>query len=200
MKHPFDDFIPPTWHKERADTRVVRIGVLLVAIVSVATATAFAATLSGWKSVLTNRESISARWVDASERVQAYVKVQKDIQNSLEEKKSLQQLSASVPRSLLLWELTQSLPEQTRLDDVRLETRKRMSEDEESVTTESITLLGVSVNDASISSYIDALSSCEYFSKVSLLYAQLDKHSDQRIFSVQLEIGSQERRMAEASE
>jgi Tfp pilus assembly protein PilN len=200
MKHPFDDFIPPAWHKERADTRVVRIGVLLVAIVSVATATAFAATLSGWRSVLTNRESVTARWVDASERVQAYVKVQKDIQDAMLNKETLQQLSANVPRSLLLWEVTQSLPEQTRLDDIRLETRKRMSEDEETVTTESITLLGVASNDASISSYIDALSSCEYFSKVSLLYAQLDKHSVQRIFSVKLEIGNPKIFMAEASE
>ncbi len=200
MKHPFDDFLPQTWHEERADNRVVRVGILLVAIVLVATATAFAATLSGWRSVLTNRETVTARWVDASERVQAYVKVQKDIQDAMNDKKTLQKLSSSVPRSLLLWEVTQSLPEQTRLDDIRLETRKRMSDEEETFTTESITLLGVAANDASISSYIDTLSSCEYFAKVSLLYAQLDKQSDQRIFSVQLEIVNQESLMVEVTE
>jgi len=47
MKHPFDDFLPPSVHTNREDKRVIRIGIVLVAVVSIATAAAFATTLSG---------------------------------------------------------------------------------------------------------------------------------------------------------
>ena len=81
IKHPFDDFINPSWHQKRADSRVVRLGILLVAIVSITTAAAFATTLSSWRSVLKNKESVTTKWDDANERVYAYVRIQKELQD-----------------------------------------------------------------------------------------------------------------------
>ena len=188
MKHPFDDFIPPSWHKQRADSRVIRIGIVLVALVSISTVSAFASTLSGWHNILKDRGSVASRWNDASERVHAYVKVQKDIQDAIDEVTAISSLGNSTPRSLLLWELTQTLPTDTRLDDIRFETRKRSTE-EETELTETVMLLGVAPDDASISSYIDALSGVAYFANVSLMYAQLDTAGERRNFSIQLQVG-----------
>jgi hypothetical protein len=196
MKHPFDDFLPPSMHSQREDRRVIRIGIVLVAVVSIATAAAFATTLSGWRGLLKDRGSIAMRWDDAQTRVQAFVKSQKTMKDSVEAAMQLERYVDGVPRSLLLWEITQLLPEQSKLDDIRLETRTR-SVEEEVFTTELITLLGTAPNDASISSYIEGLSKSSYFSNVSLMYAQQDGESTRRNFSMQLEIRTNAKLIAE---
>lgn len=121
-------------------------------------------------------------------RVNAYVHVQQDIQNAIEGANAIEQLTDGIPRSLLLWELTQQLPEHARLDDVRLETRRRVNENQDSERSETITLLGVAPNDSSISTYIDQLSTSSYFSNISLLYAQLDSGGENRNFSIQMQV------------
>ena len=188
MKHPFDDFVPQAWQSQRADKRVIRIGILLVAVVSIATAAAFATTLTGWRGILNDRDSIASRWEDARERMNAYVKVQKEIQDSINETNEIKSLANCVPRSLLLWQLTQILPENTRLDDLRLETQKRTNEDEEVIFTETVMVLGIAPNDTSISSYIDQLASSPLFTNVSLMYAQLAKDGHSRNFSIQMKV------------
>lgn len=185
MKHPFDDFLPPSTHIQREDKRVIRIGIVLVAVVSIATAAAFSTTLSGWKGLLENRSTVSTRWDDAQLRVQAFVRSQKDMENTIESAVELEQFVDGVPRSILLWELTQFLPAHSKLNAIRLETRTRQVEDGQQVT-EVINLLGIAQSDASISEYIDSLSSSEYFSNVSLMYAQQDGESTRRDFSMQL--------------
>jgi Tfp pilus assembly protein PilN len=199
MKHPFDDFIAPSWHEQRTDNRVVRIGILLVAVVSIATAAAFATTLSGWRGVLNDRGNVATRWEDATQRVGAYLKVQKDIQDEIDTLAILEQFTDGVPRSLLMWELTQNLPNETRLDDVRLETRRRMNEEEEPVITETIIALGKAPDDSSISTYIDTLSSTPFFMNVSLMYTQLDVDGAQRNFSIQMTVNQKTQLSIEAS-
>ena len=190
MKHPFDDFINPSWHQQRADSRVVRFGILLVAIVSITTAAAFATTLSSWRSVLKNKESVATKWDDANGRVYAYVRIQKELQDAIDEIKLIEQFTDGVPRSLILWELTQTLPEKTRLDDVRLETRRRVTEQDGTDITETIMVLGVAPNDSSISSYIDNLTSATCFSDVTLMYAHLGEDGTSRNLSIQLSVNS----------
>ncbi|MBC8202091.1 MAG: hypothetical protein H8E86_08590 [Planctomycetes bacterium] len=199
MKHPFDDFIAPTWHEKRADNRVVRIGILLVAVVSIATAAAFATTLSGWRGVLNDRGNVATRWEDATQRVSAYLKVQKDIQDEIDALAIIEKFTDGVPRSLLMWELTRSLPIDTRLDDLRLETRRRVNEEEKSVITETIIALGKAPDDSSISAYIDTLASTAYFTDVSLMYAQLDVDGAQRNFSIQMTVKQKTKLSMEAS-
>lgn len=188
MIHPFDDFLPPAWHQEREDRRVIRIGVILVAVVSISIAAAYASSMNGWNSLLKDSASIEVRWNDAQERIDAYLESQKVLEDSIETAKNIEQYTDGIPRSLLLWELTQLLPEYVRLDDVRLETRRRTNEDDELEVIELITLLGVSPSDASISTYIAGLSSSHFFSEVSLMYAQENKDGEKRDFSVQMKV------------
>lgn len=188
MKHPFDDFLPPSLHIEREDKRVIRIGIVLVAVVSIATAAAFATTLSGWRGLLQNRGSVAERWDDANIRVQALAKAQKTMKDSIETATQLERLVDGVPRSLILWELTQRLPEQSILNDIRLETRVRVTDNSPAQRKELITLLGIAPSDASISAYIEALSTSTYFTNISLMYAQQEGHTTKRNFSMQLEV------------
>jgi len=190
MKHPFDDFLPPSVHTNREDKRVIRIGIVLVAVVSIATAAAFATTLSGWRGLLQNRGSVAVRWDDANIRVQALVKAQKMTKDSIEIASHLERFVDGVPRSLILWELTQLLPEQSALSDIRLETRVRITDDKHEERKEMITLLGIAPNDSSISAYIEALSTSTYFSNISLMYAQQEGNTTNRNFSMQLEVSS----------
>jgi len=200
MKHPFDDFIPHEWQAQRADKRVIRIGILLVAVVSIATAAAFATTLTGWRSILKDRESVASRWDDAKGRVSAYVRVQKEIEDAIDETDEIKYLANCIPRSLLLWQLTQNLPAGSRLDDLRVETRKRTGENEEVIFSEKVMVLGVAPNDSSISSYIDQLASSPHFINVSLLYAQLDADGHSRNFSIQMEVGEKKQVAMESLE
>jgi Tfp pilus assembly protein PilN len=186
MKHPFDDFIAPSWHKKREDNRVVRIGFLLVIVVLITTIAAFAMSLSGWHGIVKNRGSVTARWDDATARVPSYVKVQKDIQDAIDEINNIGKFTDSIPRSLLLWSLTEYLPEDTRLEDVRLETRKRINEDETSTIVETLMVIGLAPSDSSISTYIDLLETTRFFKDVSLMYAQLDSDGQNRNFSIQM--------------
>ena len=188
MKHPFDDFLPPSLHVEREDKRVIRIGIVLVAVVSIATAAAFATTLSGWRGLLQNRGSVAERWDDANIRVQALAKAQKTMKDSIETATQLERLVDGGPRSLILWELTQRLPEQSILNDIRLETRLRVTDDSPAERKELITLLGIAPSDASISAYIEALSISTYFTNISLMYAQQEGHTTKRNFSMRLEV------------
>ena len=190
MKHPFDDFLPPDFHSAREDTRVIRIGIVLVAVVSIATAAAFATTLTGWRGLLQNRGSVSARWDDATTRVHALVNAQKSMSDAIKTAARLEYFTDGVPRSLLLWELTQFLPERSELDDIRLETREQISEDGSIHRKELINILGVAPNDASISAYIESINSSTHFENVSLVYAEQEEGTTNRNFSVQLEVNS----------
>lgn len=187
MKHPFDDFLPTSWHQERVDSRIVRLGAILVVVVSLSTAAAFASTMSGWRSLLTDRAGVEVRWVDARERLSAYIDAQMELKNLIKTAKMLEKFTDGIPRSLLMWEMTQSLPENVRLDDVRLETRRRFNDDNMFELSEHITLLGIAPDDSSISQYIESLDSSRLFSKVALMYAQ-EHRDNNRNFSIQMEV------------
>ena len=110
------------------------------------------------------------------------------MKDSVETAENLVRFVDSVPRSLLVRELTMLLPKQSTLNDLRIETRIRTVDKSEEEVAECITLLGIAPNDASISSYIDGLSSSRYFTDVSLMYAQQEGDTTTRKFSVQLEV------------
>jgi|TARA_B100000959_G_C14959035_1_gene614979 hypothetical protein len=188
MKHPFDDFLPSSYHTLREDRRVIHIGIVLVAVVSIATAVAFTSSLSGWRSLLLNRESVATRWDDAGTRTLAFVKAQKTMKDAVEQAVVIEQFVDTVPRSIILWEVTQSLPEASKLHDIRLETRKRTIDEDLEEVTELITLIGMASSDANISSYIESLSTCGKFQNVSLMYAQQEGNSTKRNFSIQFEV------------
>jgi Tfp pilus assembly protein PilN len=191
MKHPFDDFLPPSYHTKREDQRVMKMGFVLVAIVSIATAAAFASSLNGWRGLLQNRESVSTRWEDAETRVIAFVRAQKEMKDSVEESAVIEQYIANTPRSLILWEVTQSLPSDSVLHDIRLETRMRVENEDEKVITELLTLLGMASSDASVSAYIDSLSASGRFDNIALMYSQQERDTSKRNFSIQLEVSQQ---------
>ena len=117
-----------------------------------------------------------------------YIKAKKELQDTIEAAKQFELLLDGVPRSLILWEITQSLPERAMVDDIRLNTRRRINEDNKLTITEFVTLLGTAFTDAEISMYIESLTESEFFQNVSLQYAQEDQTGNKRNFSIHMEV------------
>ena len=72
------------------------------------------------------------------------------------------------------------MPEESILNDIRLETRERVTDYSPAERKDIITLLGIAPSDASISTYIEALSASTYFTNISLMYAQQEGHTTKR--------------------
>ncbi len=188
MTHPFDDFLPKSWHVARADQRVVKFGIMFVVLISLATVGAFVVSMDNWRSVAQDSMEVSKQWNEAQHRVHEYVKVQKELKDAVEKAQEIEQHLDGIPRSVLLWEMTQLLPQESVLDDIRLETRRRVLKDDDVHVTEFITLLGVAQHDSFISAYIEALSNSQYFENVSLQYAQETRVDSQRQFAIHMEV------------
>ena len=84
MTHPFDDFLPKSWHIERTDQRVVKLGIMFVVLISVATVGAFVVSMGNWRSVTEDSMEVARQWDDAQHRVHEYVKVQKELKDAVE--------------------------------------------------------------------------------------------------------------------
>ena len=188
MTHPFDDFLPKSWHVARTDQRVVKFGILFVVLISVATVGAFVVSMGNWRSVAEDSMEVTKQWNDAQHRVHEYVKVQKELKDAVEKAKAIEEHLDGTPRSILLCEMTQLLPEESILDDIRLETRRRVMKDDVVHVTELITLLGIAQNDSIISAYIESLSVSPFFENVSLQYAQETRFDSQRQFAIHMEV------------
>ncbi len=188
MTHPFDDFLPKSWHIARTDQRVVKLGIMFVVLISVATVGAFVVSMGNWRSVTEDSMEVARQWDDAQHRVHEYVKVQKELKDAVETAQAIEQHLDGIPRSILLWEMTHLLPEESMLDDMRLETRRRVMKDDEVHVTEFITLLGIAQHDSLISTYIESLSTSPYFENVSLQYAQETRVDSQRQFAIHMEV------------
>ena len=188
MTHPFDDFLPKSWHVARTDQRVVKFGIMFVVLISVATVGAFVVSMGNWRSIAEDSMEVAKQWNDAQHRVHEYVKVQKELKDAVETAQAIEKHLDGIPRSILLWEMTHLLSEQSMLDDIRLETRRRVMKDDEVLVTEFVTLLGTAQHDSLISTYIESLSTSLYFENVSLQYAQETRVDSQRQFAIHMEV------------
>ena len=186
--HPFDDFLTQEWHTQRNDQRIVKFGLCFVVLIIVTTISAFAVSLNSWRTVVKDSSIVEVKWNEAERRVNGYIKTQRELQDSIESAKQFELLLDGVPRSLLLWEITQVLPQTSIIDDFRLNTRRRVHENNELDIKEFITLIGSASSDAEISKYIENLSISPFFANVSLQYAQEDQSGARRKFSIHMEV------------
>jgi Tfp pilus assembly protein PilN len=188
MSHPFDDFLSESWHEKKKDRRVFRYGLILVGIVVIATVWAFTTTMSHWKTISIDQQTVAARWEDAQQRINGYLKSERTLRKKVEEAKAISKLLDTVPKSLLLSELSVVLPHEALLSSIRIESRTRPNEEGISMTTEIINITGEAPSDASISRFVENLMQSEFFNNVSLQYSQQKQGGEQRDFSIGMEI------------
>ena len=186
MKHPFDDFLPVEVHNQREDKRVIKIFCILFSIGLMVTVSAFSKTLSIWNTLMENRESISMRWEDANLRASTYLTAENNTEQSVLNAENLAKFVDGVPRSIIMWEVSQRLPTDSVLSELKLETRQRQLQDSSEEVKEIITVIGTALSDTDITSYINRLSLSNYFSSIKLLFSQQDGKTTNRIFSIQL--------------
>ena len=190
MSHPFDDFLPQSWHQNREDRRAFRWGLVLVGIVVVATVAAYASTMAHWQSISQDQRSIAARWEDAQVRIQRYLMAEEKIRKKFEAAEDLGELLDKVPKSLLLHELTQAMPENSFLQSIRIDSRSRPNDEGVLESTGTIRLTGEAQSNALVSQFVEKLIRSNYFDKVALQYSQQKRGGELRDFAVNMEIRS----------
>lgn len=188
MSHPFDDFLPQSWHDKREDRRALRYGMVLVGIVVVATVAAYASTMAHWQTISQDQQSTAARWEDAQVRIQSYLVAEQRLRKKFEAAEGLGELLDKVPKSMLLHELTQALPEKVFLQSIRIESRSRPDDEGVLESIGTMSLVGEAQSNAFVSQLVEALIRSDYFNKVALQYSQQKGGGELRDFALNMEI------------
>ena len=188
MSHPFDDFLSQQWHDKKQDHRIFRYGLVLIGVIVITTISAFTTTMSYWHSVTQSQQTVSARWEDAQQRVFGYVKSERKLRRELDDAKKLSSLLDIIPKSLLLSGMTSVLPQKTYLLSISIDQRTRPNDTGETVTFNTIHIVGEAPDDGSVSLYVEKLMQSRLFSEVSLQYSQQKHGGQSRDFAITMEV------------
>ena len=188
MNHPFDDFLTQRWHDQKRDRRLFRYGLLLIGLVVIMTFSAFATTMTHWRSVFQNQQAVSAKWDDAQQRVQGFLKSEQKLRKKLEEAKAISALLDVVTKSLLLSELTSVLPEDAFINSIHVDTRTRTDEEGVSVSFDRVQIAGEATDDPTVSMFVERLMKSSCFENVSLQYSQQKQGGAARGFAITMEV------------
>ncbi|MDP7008237.1 MAG: PilN domain-containing protein [Phycisphaerales bacterium] len=188
MSHPFDDFLPQEWHDQKRDRRVFRYGMILVALVVTTTFSAFTSTMSSWRSVFEDQQTVSTRWEDARERVKEYLRADQTLKDAIEQSRSIDSIVDSTPKSILLYEMTSLLPSEMLFDAIRIDRRSRPNEEGVQKIVNLIHVSGVAPNDATVSTYVESLKNSSKFTNVALQYSQQKLQGETRNFAITMEV------------
>jgi Tfp pilus assembly protein PilN len=190
MNHPFNDFLTQKWHDQKRDRRIFRYGLVLVGLVVITTFSAFATTMTHWRSVFQNQQAVSAKWDDAQQRVQGFLNSERSLRSRLEKAKAISTLLDVVPKSILLSELTSVLPEQAFVNTIRIDTRKRVNDEGISMPFDKVHVSGESTDDATVSLFVESLMKSSCFENVSLQYSKQKQGGIARDFAISMEVQS----------
>lgn len=188
MSHPFDDFLTQRWHEQKRDRRVFRYGLVLVGIVVISTFSAFATTMTHWRAVFQNQQTVTTKWDDARQRVQGYLISERTLKKKLDDVKKLSSLLDLVPKSILLAELTSVLPEGAFLISIKIDTRTQQSSKDHTTTVEKISISGEALDDPTVSLFVEGLMESAYFHHIALQYSQQKQMSGSRNFAINMEV------------
>ena len=188
MSHPFYDFLPQQWHEQKRDRRVFRYGLVLVGIVVITTFSAFATTMTHWRTVFQTQQSVTAKWDDARQRVQGYLTSERTLKNKLDEAKKVSSLLDIVPKSLLLAELTSVLPKGAFLISIRIDTRIMPGSKDPAIAVDKISISGEAPDDPTVSLFVEGLMKSRYFQNIALQYSQQKQISGSRNFAINMEV------------
>lgn len=195
MNHPFDDFLSQRWHDQKRDRRIFRYGLVLVGLVVITTFSAFATTMTHWRSVFQNQQAVTTKWEDAQQRVHGYLKSERKLRKKIEEARAISVLLDVVPKSLLLSELTSVLPEQAFMNSIRIDCRTRTNENGVSIPFDKVQISGEATDDATVSLFVESLMKSSCFENVSLQYSQQKQGGVARGFAITMIVESKRANM-----
>ncbi len=189
MSERFHDFLPASYHAARLDRRILRGGLVLLAVIAVATAGAFAVAVRGLDHAVRQRDVVESSWLSAERHVDDYLAAQLQLRASVAEAGAISEQLDMVPRSMLLTEVVRLLPTEVVLREFHVQARRRVNEEDELLVREHIRVVGIASTDGVVSRYIDSLVKSPLFKHVSLQHSTQDSDDDVRSFAIQMEVG-----------
>ena len=204
MKNPFSQseqqydgsFLPEDYVARRAEVRANFLALMLFGIVVFSIVAAFFVSNRQWTTVNDQRAIFAAEYAKAQQAIDQLDKLEKQKKEMLEKAEVTTALIERIPRSVLLSQLVQRMPEQITLLDLKLENKKviaakvpsqapnqamrgtllrggksRAAERPKVVApsyTYTVTIVGVTLKNEHITDYLSSLNQCDLFDRVDL--------------------------------
>ncbi|MCK4874011.1 MAG: hypothetical protein KAS72_14915 [Phycisphaerales bacterium] len=195
-------FLPEDYVEQRAERRTNIISLTLFAVVMAAVVAAFLVTNRQWNSVKSQQQAINVAYTSAAKEIEQLDLLQLQQETMMHKAELTAALIERVPRSVLLAELINRMPDEVSLLEFNLEvvepkharrsskkssvedlgsrrkTKGDASEDQEEQRIEvprydtNLELVGVAPTDVEVSQYISALNGCELLHSVTLKYSE----------------------------
>jgi len=215
---PESNFLPEDYVAERAEQRTNRIGLVLFVIVMTAVVGAFLVTNRQWAMVKQEQKEINLSYADAAKQIETLNVLEAQKKQILEKAEVTAALVERVPRSILLAELINRMPESVSLELFELKSTKvkvhqpkskkdpkkkvksikdkmpTKGEDETERKIEvptfrvAVSLEGYAPTDIQVSDYLSALTSCPLLNDVQLKYSRETQVENQTVREFRFEM------------
>lgn len=211
-------FLPEDYVERRKEQRTNLICLSLFGVVLIGVAAAYLVTTRNRSEIRGLREQVNASYAEAGRRIEQLEKLQQQKQQMLRKAQVTATLVEKVPRTFLLADLINRMPQQLSLLEAKMTStlakspiisvvvdpkksamanaaKGKKSEEEppppKHVVT--LTLLGVAPTDVQVAQYMSSLSRSALFSDVSLIYSEETKidQTSMRKFRVEMTVADQ---------
>ena len=119
-----DSFLPEDYVKSKGERRANMLSLTLFGVMMLAVVAAFFATNRRWMSVRNEQRSINAMYVREAEKIEELKELEKQRAEMVDKASLTTALIVRVPRSILLAEFINRMPEETTLLEFTLESKR----------------------------------------------------------------------------
>jgi Tfp pilus assembly protein PilN len=209
-------FLPEDYVQRRNELRTTVISVSLFILVTLGVVGAFLVTNRRWNEVKDYQQAINIRYTQAAQDIEQLKKLEKQRAEYIQKAELTTSLIEKVPRSILLAELINRMPEQMVLLEFELDSEradkpkvkrrvtkgsssfsKKKGDDKEGEEEEpsvrapsfrtSLTLTGVTPSHRDVAQYVSSLGQCSLLRGVELIFSESTRLKDTDVFRFRVE-------------
>lgn len=207
-------FLPEDYIQRRNELRTNVLSVSLFILVTLGVVGAFLVTNRQWNEVKDFQQAINVRYTQAAQDIELLKKLEKQKSENEYKAELTTSLIEKVPRSILLAELINRMPEQMGLTEIHLDTDRidkpkvrrskkgsasfskkkgKKGEDEEKPKaiapkfSSKLSLIGVTPTHKDVAQYVSALQDCGLIVGVDLIFSEASKYKDAEVFKFRIE-------------
>jgi len=224
MKNPFSQseqqydgsFLPEDYVARRAEVRANFLALVLFGVVVFSIVAAFFVSNRQWTTVKDQRAIIAAEYALAQEAIEQLDRLEDQKKEMIAKAEVATALIERIPRSLLLSQLVQRMPEQITLMDMKLESKKVIAPKAPSQApnqakrgtltrggkpaatakpkvvapayTYTVTIIGVTQKNEYITDYLSSLNKCDLFDRVDLQHIKKRTINDVYLRDFEIEL------------
>jgi len=124
MMNQQSSFLPEDYVEQRAERRMIVVGLVLFFIIMSAVVAAFFVTNRQWASLRVNQQKINISYANAAQRIDELTALERQKQQIDEKAAITAALIEPVPRSILLAELINRMPDEVNLNSFDLKSQR----------------------------------------------------------------------------